>query len=123
LFIEDLSRNEGNLYVKFSNQHDLDNVITVFILDHAKDFCTFTGNSISCSRTGGFSFILSTLANNIVLSKFDLEDPKIIAHEMGHFFGLYHLRKIAILLEIAYVIHPLIPELCLKLTSIIPLVK
>ncbi len=90
LFIEDLSRNDRNIYVEFSNKHDLEDVITVFILDHAKDFCTFTGNSISCSRTGGFSFILSTLTNNVVISKFDLEDPKIVAHEMGHFFGLYH---------------------------------
>ena len=90
LFIEDLARNDRNIYIKFSNEHDLEDIITVFILDHAKDFCTFTDNSISCSRTGGFSFILSTIANNIVVSKFDLEDPKIVAHEMGHFFGLYH---------------------------------
>jgi len=90
LSIEDLSTNENNIYVEFSKRHDLDNYISVFILDHSRDFCTYTGSSISCARTGGFSFVLSTLTNNVVLSKFDIADPKIVAHEFGHFFGLYH---------------------------------
>jgi hypothetical protein len=49
-----------------------------------------TPTSISCGRSGGFSYILSEATNNIVLSAFDVEDDKIIVHEMGHFFGLYH---------------------------------
>ncbi|MEL6989287.1 MAG: M43 family zinc metalloprotease, partial [Bacteroidota bacterium] len=90
LKIEDLARNEDLLYDRFSHQHDLDSMITVYILDYKKEFCTLTNNSIRCSRTGGFSYILSSRTNNIVISTFDLKDPKTVAHEFGHFFGLYH---------------------------------
>ncbi len=90
LKIEDLSENHFNLYDKFSQKHDLENMITVFVLDHKNEYCTITNSSISCSKTGGFSYILSSRTNNIVLSKFDLKDSKIVAHEFGHFFGLYH---------------------------------
>lgn len=90
LKIEDLSRNENNRYITFSQQHDKKDMITLYILDHKKDFCDVTETTVSCSRTGGFSFILSSLTNNIVISQFDLRDPKIVAHEFGHFFGLYH---------------------------------
>lgn len=90
LRIEDLSRNVDNRYLKFSSKYDLKNMLTVYVLDHKKDFCEITETSISCSRTGGFSYILSSLTNNIVISLFDLRDPKIVAHEFGHFFGLYH---------------------------------
>jgi len=90
LKLEDLAGNVGNLYDDFSKQHDLENTITVFILDHKSDFCRVTETSISCSRTGGFSYILSGRTNNIVLSNFDLRNSKIVAHEFGHFFGLYH---------------------------------
>lgn len=90
LRIEDLSRNEDNLYVNFSEANDKKDILTLYILDHKRDFCEVTETSISCSRTGGFSYILSSLTNNIVISQFDLTDPKIVAHEFGHFFGLYH---------------------------------
>lgn len=59
-------------------------------MQHKKEFCTVTSTSISCSKIGGFSFILSNRTSNIVLSQFDLKDSKIVAHEFGHFFGLYH---------------------------------
>ena len=65
-------------------------MITVYVLNHSQEFCTTVDNSISCSRTGGFSYILSRRANNIVVSQFDLSDQKIVAHEFGHFFGLFH---------------------------------
>ena len=88
--IEDLSRNENNKYITFSQKYDKRDMITLYILDHKKDFCDITETTVSCSRTGGFSFILSSITNNIVISSFDLRDPKIVAHEFGHFFGLYH---------------------------------
>ena len=67
-----------------------DIILTIYVLDHSKDFCTISDHSISCSRTGGFSYILSDRTNNVVISRFDLLDQKILAHELGHFFGLYH---------------------------------
>ncbi len=88
--LEDLSSNAYQLYDTFSSTYDISDMITVFILDHQKEFCQITDNSISCSRVGGFSYILSSRANNLVLSQFDLNNPKIVAHEFGHFFGLYH---------------------------------
>lgn len=88
--IEDLSENRFELYDRFSEEHDLDDMITVFILDHKNEYCTISNSRISCSRTGGFSYILSGRTNNLVLSKFDLLDSKVVAHEFGHFFGLYH---------------------------------
>ena len=88
--LEELSQNQYELYDTFSEANDLENMITVYILDHKNEFCTVTENSISCSRIGGFSYILSSRNNNIVMSQHDLKDPKIVAHEFGHFFGLYH---------------------------------
>lgn len=88
--LEQLSENEFQLYDSFSEIHDLDSMITVFILDHRDDFCIETQSGISCSRIGGFSYILSSLSNNLVLSEFDIRDSKVVAHEFGHFFGLYH---------------------------------
>ncbi len=90
LYLEDLSNNRFEIYDKFSNDHDMDSMLTVYILDHKHEFCRVTETSISCSRTGGFSYILSSRANNIALSRFDIANPKIVAHEFGHFFGLYH---------------------------------
>ena len=90
LKIEDLSHNYYQPYDDFSATHDLDSMISLFIFDHAEDFCQTTTTSISCGRKGGFSYILSAKTNNVALSTFDLDDQKIIAHEFGHFFGLYH---------------------------------
>jgi len=85
-----LARNENLIYDHFSTAFDKEDVITVYLMNHAKEFCTVTPTSISCSKTGGFSYILSERTNNLVLSNFDYLDSKIVAHEFGHFFGLYH---------------------------------
>jgi len=90
LRIEELSENGYLPYDTFSDKYDIKNIISIYVFDYANDFCTITESSISCGRTGGFSYILSNRTNNIVLSLFDLRDPKVVAHEMGHFFGLYH---------------------------------
>ncbi len=88
--LEDLSENADNVYDAFSQTHDDPRMITVFILDHRGEFCTIDGQQLSCSKVGGFSYILSERANNIVMSPFDIDNPKIVAHEFGHFFGLFH---------------------------------
>ena len=88
--LEDLSANAYELYDKFSAANDIDDMITIYVADYARDFCRTTETTISCSRVGGFSYVLSTRTNNLVLSLFDLKNPIIVAHEFGHFFGLYH---------------------------------
>lgn len=90
LKIEDLSQDLYAPYNEFSDNYDLDDVMSIYIFDHKEDFCKITPTSISCGRTGGFSYVLSNRTNNFVMSRFDLSDPKVFAHEMGHFFGLYH---------------------------------
>lgn len=88
--IEDLHENAYTPYNEFSDQNDVVDMISVYIFDYDPNLCEISPTSISCGRTGGFSYILSERTNNIVLSSFDVEDDKVIVHEMGHFFGLYH---------------------------------
>lgn len=88
--IEVLSDNNYELYKSFSQKHDKQDLISVYVFDYNKTLCDITSTSISCGRTGGFSYIISELTNNVVISRFDLEDDKILTHEMAHFFGLYH---------------------------------
>jgi len=90
LKLEDLSKNLYEPYNKFSNKYDKPDLISIYVFEHDKEFCGINNNSISCGRTGGFSYILSEKTNNLVMSRFDLSDIKVFAHEMGHFWGLYH---------------------------------
>lgn len=90
LKIGDLSLGAYELYDQFSKEHDLDDMITLYLFDYDGQLCEESGGGVSCGRTGGFSYILSNRTSNIVLSKFDLEDYKVVVHEFGHFFGLYH---------------------------------
>ena len=90
LMLEDLSQNSYAPYNKFSDRYDEQGMISIYIFDHGKEFCESTEVSVSCGRTGGFSYILSNRTNNIVMSRFDIQDIKVFAHEMGHFWGLYH---------------------------------
>jgi len=64
--------------------------LSAFIFDYKNEFCKITSSSISCGRTGGFSYVLSNRKNNIVMSRFDLTDIKVFSHEMGHFMAIYH---------------------------------
>ncbi len=90
LHMEGLSANRYQPYNDFSKKYDIEEMISLYIFDHKDEFCEQNETTISCGRTGGFAYILSNLTNNIVMSKFDLADQKIVAHEFGHFFGLYH---------------------------------
>jgi hypothetical protein len=87
--IETLKEKDWDNYFAFSN-NDLNDTISLYVFDNEKDLCEKIGSSIICSRTGGFSYVLSDFTNNIVLTKFEIGDQKVIAHEFGHFFGLRH---------------------------------
>lgn len=88
--LEGLRENGYKKYREFYRLYDLPDMISLFFFDYDSELCKKDGFSISCARTGGFSYVLSSAANNVVLSKFDVDDHKIIVHEFGHFFGLYH---------------------------------
>ncbi len=88
--LENLSDDAYLPYRDFSKQVDLKDTLSLFLFDYNPNFCRSTGESITCGRQAGFSYILSQETNNVVMSKFDLEDYKVVAHEFGHFFGLYH---------------------------------
>ena len=88
--LEELSQDGYKLYNAFSQTYDLPNIISVFVFDFDEEFCRVQDNTVSCGRTGGFSYVLSDKTSNIVLSRFDLDEIKVLAHEMGHFWGLYH---------------------------------
>ncbi len=89
LTIEDLKKDSWTNYFEFSKQ-DLKDTINLYIFDNNPNLCETTPHSVSCRRTGGFSYVLSDITNNIVLTKFEVGDQKVIVHEFGHFFGLYH---------------------------------
>ncbi len=88
--LETLSDDGYMPYIKMSRQLDLKDTISLYLLDYNPNFCKETANSVSCGRQAGFSYVLSEETNNIVMSKFDLDDHKVVTHEFGHFFGLYH---------------------------------
>lgn len=90
LKLEDLRDNGYKKYREFTRLYDLPEIISLFFFDYDLDLCKKEGFSITCARTSGFSYVLSEAANNVVLSKFDLGDHKVVVHEFGHFFGLYH---------------------------------
>jgi hypothetical protein len=90
LKIEDVSKDAYQIYNEFSDSFDLKDIISLYIFDQDEEFCQISETSISCARTGGFSYILSKRTANLVLSRFDITDRKTVAHEFGHFFGLYH---------------------------------
>lgn len=90
LYMDDLPTDNYVRYNEFSDRYDLPDMISLYVFENQADFCVQTDLSIRCNKIGGFSYILSDRTSNIVMSKFDLDDQKIVAHEFGHFFGLYH---------------------------------
>lgn len=81
-----LKENSFDKYFDFSFEHDLSDTCSLYLFDSAEDLC----HNWSCARTQGFANTLATSVNNVVLDKYFLNDYKVIAHEFGHYFGLYH---------------------------------
>lgn len=73
-------------YYEFSLQNDLKDTTSLYLFDNKEQLCL----DFACSRTSGFAYILESTTNNVVLDKFFINDRKVIVHEFGHYFGLYH---------------------------------
>ena len=63
--IENLKENGWQNYLDFSD-NDLKDTINLYVFDNEAKLCEEDGTSISCGRTGGFSYTLSSFTNNIV---------------------------------------------------------
>ncbi|MFZ1496708.1 MAG: M43 family zinc metalloprotease, partial [Saprospiraceae bacterium] len=92
--IDNLADNTYQTYINFSKENDIYNYITIYLFDYDNKFCDQKNTSVTCYRKSGFSFVLSDITSNIVLSKFDFSDAKVATHEMGHFFGLEHTFEV-----------------------------
>jgi Pregnancy-associated plasma protein-A len=76
-------------YYTFSKKYDLLDTCTLYLVDNKDILC----ENKTCSRTQGFSHILETFTNNVVMDKFFVDDYKALPHEFGHYFGLYHTAE------------------------------
>lgn len=76
-------------YYNLSEVYDLKDICTLYLVDNEDDLC----RNFSCSRTSGFANVLSGITNSVVLDKFFVDDYKVVAHEFGHYFGLYHTSE------------------------------
>ena len=87
--INALKSNSYAEYYRFSKLHDSQDTCTLYLFDNDDELC----EKFSCARTQGFANILETYTNNVVLDKFFIDDYKVIVHEFGHYFGLYHTAE------------------------------
>lgn len=81
-----LQERSYDAYFTLSKELDIPEAVTLYLVDNKEDFCSGDG----CSRSHGFSFVLSDFTNNVVLDKFFIDDHKTLVHEFGHYFGLLH---------------------------------
>lgn len=87
--INSLKANYYEPYYAFSQQHDLRDTATLYVVDNEENLCA----DYSCARTQGFANILETYTNNVVIDKFFIDDFKVMPHEFGHYLGLYHTAE------------------------------
>jgi len=92
--LQQVTDNSYQIYPAFSKKNDAKKAITIHLLDDNGDYCEEENNIVSCRRVHGFTYILNYNYPNIVLSKPDLLNEKVVPHEMGHFFGLYHTHRV-----------------------------
>lgn len=74
-------------YFKLSEEWKKENGIGLWVVDENVSEVCLKG---SCSRSKGFSLVGNTFTGNLVITRFSLRNPQILAHEMGHYFGLDH---------------------------------
>lgn len=89
LTVKTLREDAYEAYYTFSEQNDFKDTTSLYLFDNEEKLC----EDFACSRTSGFANILETYTNNVVLDKFFLNDRKVIVHEFGHYFGLYHTAE------------------------------
>jgi hypothetical protein len=76
-------------YYDFSAHHDKSDTCTLYLLDNEESLC----QELTCSRSYGFANVLETFTNNVVIDKFFVDDYKVLVHEFGHYFGLFHTAE------------------------------
>ncbi|MEZ4965935.1 MAG: M43 family zinc metalloprotease [Saprospiraceae bacterium] len=93
--INSLKDRNYEVYYAFSIAHDLRDTISLYLVDNEENLC----EDYRCARTQGFSNILETYTNNVVIDKFFVDDFKVMPHEFGHYFGLLHTAETVFGLE------------------------
>ena len=91
--LQQIIENTYEAYPDFTKQHDEEKAITIHLLDDNGMYCAEEDNIVNCRRVHGFTYILNYEFTNIVVSKPDLLNEKVMPHEMGHFFGLFHTHR------------------------------
>ncbi len=91
--LQQITENTYEAYPAFSKKYDELDAITIHLLDDNGEYCEEQDNIVSCRRVHGFTYILNYQYPNIVMSKPDLLNEKVLPHEMGHFFGLFHTHR------------------------------
>ncbi|NOT37494.1 MAG: hypothetical protein HOP11_08960 [Saprospiraceae bacterium] len=89
LNINTLKEDSYEKYYDFSIFNDLKDTTSLYLFDNVEKLCI----DFACSRTAGFAYILESTTNNVVIDKFFIDDRKVIVHEFGHYFGLYHTAE------------------------------
>jgi hypothetical protein len=89
LTIKKLKEDNYDNYYNFSKKYDHSDTCSLYLVDNEVNLCL----NFVCARTQGFANILENETNNVVLDKFFMNDRKLICHEFGHYFGLYHTAE------------------------------
>jgi len=88
--IEDITKNNYRQYNDFSLEYDRSDRISIYLFDDNADYCKRDGDVLTCRRTHRFASILHETYLNFVLTKQDLINKKVMAHEMRHFLGPHY---------------------------------
>ncbi len=98
LSLQDFTKDEFKEYRAFNKKYLEENLIYLVLVDR-HEICEFKRDnkgeilSVSCSKPSGFAKILEHDHNAIFIAKQDYNHRKILPHEFGHFFGLFHTHE------------------------------